>query len=796
MALTTTQLRRRYALLVSIFGALSMLSDQAMARSHRSSTQSRKHALPDMVISSNEQATLLQAQKVYDLLKTGDSKAAVIHAEQGLKKSPQHQNLGMAYANALFADGRFEDADSVVTKLIERLGVDDRLLVLQASIRRQLADAATNHLYLELEKHDLIAAIRFAKQTVMYAPDLMAYRLVLMDLLMQNQQFAAADVVASEAVAVDRDDVMPLLLRGLIRQQMGQRAAAVVDFSAVLQRDDLPLQEEKNYRLIIADAALAVGDAKSVLDVLHPLQGREKANPMVLWRQRFAQAMLAGNPQTMAIPAHPFTLDCHASAYGRVCAFSPANAVEDPAYTAATQAYKFAATKDASAALAQARQAVRLDPDNTSYQSLLLNLLIAQGQLEEADGIVSDVIERGTPTAALLAQRGDIRTKLGKKTLANDDFSAALKLDTLPLSETLSLQTRLGRKADARATLDKAVNAGERVAANDLDLAYLALSVGDDKRAAEAFAKSDKTNPLSAAGLQDAAYTTTRTSQDVQALAYWIRSADAIFYKPLELRNSTEIKSLLAARSNIAQLSREWGASASLSYRGAASALGSGATSTATNDSIQLGAEVYWRPLGYQNGRLLEVYARAFETPYSRAGGLTGSTSLLGVIGLRWKPWSAQNLVFSVNRLFPVGSQVASDVLANISYFNGVGGELRTEEPSWWTQQYYAEVGRYFQHPQNYAVANAKVGRSYRLDSISPDLVAFPHAVLAGEYSDAYAKRSAVGLGPGINFRYWYRQNAYNAHRSYFDVSLQYRAKLAGDELRAKGAFLTLLTSY
>ena len=42
------------------------------------------------------------------------------------------------------------------------------------------------------------------------------------------------------------------------------------------------------------------------------------------------------------------------------------------------------------------------------------------------------------------------------------------------------------------------------------------------------------------------------------------------------------------------------------------------------------------------------------------------------------------------------------------------------------------------------------------------------------------------GIGIGNNVRYWFREDAYNAPRSYVDFSLQYRVKVLGDE-RAEG---------
>jgi hypothetical protein len=286
-----------------------------------------------------------------------------------------------------------------------------------------------------------------------------------------------------------------------------------------------------------------------------------------------------------------------------------------------------------------------------------------------------------------------------------------------------------------------------------------------------------------------------RLGRDEQAKGYLTRAADVVLNKPNADRSNDDTASLQDVRRTMAGLTREWGTVASVSYRNAA--LGRlGADSAAATNSAQIGAEAYWRPLGQRNGKPLEIYARAFETVYSRNGDATGTNSLQTTVGVRYKPLSDQNLILSIGRTFPPSAFGRPDTLGQIAYSYTSGGDLRTNEDSWFTQQYYAELGRFSGAKQNYATANARIGMSYRLDSLSPNLVAIPHVVIADDYNNAYAKRNAFGLGPGLQMRYWYRQDTYNAHRSYVDLTLQYRVKLAGDEQRAKGAFLTLLTSY
>ena len=744
-----------------------------------------------------------EAQSIYDLIKKGDPKAALELAGRALEKAPTNEKLWVAYVNALYSDGQDSKADQVITTVIDRVGMNDTLLVLRETIRRQLAANATYAVYRSLEKGDHAAAIQAARETIVFAPDVMENRLLLINLLMNAQRYAEAEQSASEAITIDPEDVVPWMLRAYTRQYLGQRADTVADFDEVLRRPDLTRTEQKHYRAIMADAALAAAKPNEALDLLEPL-GESQFDPseaMITWRRRAALAQLfmqAGGTSPTADPLRPLILDCRTSPYGRECDLLPAMSSGDPAYRFAAQAFAALKDNDHPLALSMARLAVSLDPQNVDYQILLLNTLVLNGEWIEAERLASDSGNLGKPSAQLLVQRGDIRLKLGKSELANKDFAEALRLDTLPLPQTLALLAKLNRKSEARDRLASALKAGEKPANSDLDLAYLASNIGNDEVAIDAFQRSDQADGLGMLALQDAAYASIRIGHDQQAIAYLTRAVDDKERNtPLELRDSTEIQSLLNIRRTIAEVSRSWGTIASVSFRGATLATGAGLNSAAaSNDSVQIGTELYWRPYGYRNGKLFELYARAFETPYSSGGGLTGSTSLQGSVGMRLKPFSESNVIFAIGNLFPVNSQANRDWLAQVAYSTGEGGELRVDASDWWTQQVYVEAGHYLQQQQTYGTGNARWGRSYRLDDISSDLVAFPHAVLAADYNSDYFQRSAVGFGVGIQLRYWYRQDTHNAHRSYVDFLLQYRAKVSGDEQRAKGTFITVLTSY
>ncbi|HWV09365.1 MAG TPA: bacteriophage N4 adsorption protein A, partial [Pseudomonas sp.] len=109
-----------------------------------------------------------------------------------------------------------------------------------------------------------------------------------------------------------------------------------------------------------------------------------------------------------------------------------------------------------------------------------------------------------------------------------------------------------------------------------------------------------------------------------------------------------------------------------------------------------------------------------------------------------------------------------------------------------------------------------RVGRSYRLDAISDRLVLFPYAVVGADWLWNKNRASAniqgesfsvdqlgngsswsLGAGPGFNVRYWFREDHYNAPRSYLDLTTQYRFNIGGGSAdRARGLFINLTLSY
>ncbi len=178
-----------------------------------------------------------------------------------------------------------------------------------------------------------------------------------------------------------------------------------------------------------------------------------------------------------------------------------------------------------------------------------------------------------------------------------------------------------------------------------------------------------------------------------------------------------------------------------------------------------------------------------------KGGGPSGASTLQAALGARVEPFASVNAIFAIEKILPIGSDVRSDWLARAAYSTGFGDMRRLDVPSWWMGTVYGEIGHYLVNPSTYATANARFGRTYRVDAITPRLTMFPHAVIGADYDSAIDHSVPVGVGAGVSARYWFRGSNYDAPRSFVDLTVQYRFRLVGDD-RAKGVFFGAVFSY
>jgi len=328
-----------------------------------------------------------------------------------------------------------------------------------------------------------------------------------------------------------------------------------------------------------------------------------------------------------------------------------------------------------------------------------------------------------------------------------------------------------------------------------LSSAYVAQRAGDDRRAAAYFVQADEAGQLPPRAAGDAGYSAYRAHLDALAASYFRRAIDYGTSPPPGVAPATLLQ-LQDLRNAHADVTRDWGFTASVNYRGAG--LQPGVSTGAVPGSYnnwQMGVEGYWRPFGSLGDRNFEVYARAYQDVGAKGDAPSGISTALGAIGARAKPFASIDAVVAFERLIPIGSRAPSDWLLRVAYSGGFGTERRLDVPSWWTVQDYGEVGHYVSNGWNYGTGYLEAGRTWRLDTVSPKLTVFPYAVVGMDYDSSINHSVPVGMGVGISTRYWFRDSFYDAPRSYVDVAVQYRWRITGDD-RAGGVFFGAVLSY
>lgn len=482
----------------------------------------------------------------------------------------------------------------------------------------------------------------------------------------------------------------------------------------------------------------------------------------------------------------------------------------------ATQGYRALEQGNTAKAVDQARKAVAWAPEIGANQQLLISALLAAKDYPGAEQVASDALAVDGRQAAPWVLRSYARSRQGKAQAAEDDLRQAQSLAGLSAREARDLRSAQAQSSppvlfcqESTYGLTCAIspgNTGEQAPASDLQLAYDWVRDGDDEAAHAAFRKADATARLAPAPAQDAAYNAMRVHEDDEAVAYFKRVIDG----QTTAESPLSAQQLFDTRRTVGDVSRRLGLTSTTSYRGNSSsglsaAPGTSNSGSESNDLLQNSTELSWRPLGYRNGRFVELYGRITDTLWSRnSDSDTGAQALQGALGVRVKPFSSVNVMAALERTFPLGSSnVDGDWLVRLGYGSSIGTDLRVDVPSWWTSQLYAEVGHYITDSRDYFNSEWQVGRSYAIGGTGSRWVAFPHVVAAIDYdskmkSEAdgdFSSGDAGGIGIGNNVRYWFREDAYNAPRSYVDLSLQYRTRVFGED-RAKGVFARLTYSY
>lgn len=472
-----------------------------------------------------------------------------------------------------------------------------------------------------------------------------------------------------------------------------------------------------------------------------------------------------------------------------IAAAVPAQAQDAAAVQAATEGYARLNAGDLDAAVAAARRAVAAAPEHLDYRLLLADALLRAGRDEEAFVVLQPV--REVADYRVQTRLAQAAAASGHKAEAAKAFGAAAPLATEPESRAYLTRAQimtlveLDRRDEARAAFDAGWASGVLRGPAPLDTAMLAIAVGDDVKAQEAFKDAWRAAPLSGRVALDAGYSARRLGRDADAVRYFelglttIPEADATVERQRRHEIAREIETL----------KRRWGFTASIS-RGVATTT---ATATPGSENLtQAGLEAYYRLGGYRDGRPLDLFVRGFGTLDADQGGATGGDTIQGWAGLRWKPFSRTNLILEGSRMFKVGDLARDDTMLRAAWSAESSGDLRYDRASWTSWRLYGDVARILDDEQTLAVAEARAGRTWQVGDRTQIT---PFVRIRLNHDSLLPDPTAIGAGPGVAWRYWYRETGQAAPASYLDFNLGYDFSLSGDG-RSEGVSAGFILNY
>ena len=773
------------------------------------------------------------AQQAYDACKRRAYSSCVALAREAIRQRPDVMSLHLLLADALAAQRQYAEAGRVLNGAAARFGPDRQLAEQRRRVAALRAPAnAAGHVqakdeeggalltgaaletaqnaYKAYNAKDFAGAARYANEVIALRPDLKRFRLLLIDASSAAGDDAAAwdaDIAAvrqfgdSEPLRIRREFIGVGLGMKVAEDALNARQSGDTTRAIALARQAVVYAPARfDYRLQVIDGLLATGD----------LPGVERA---------MDDAITYDDTEIMA-----WTLR---------------------GYARAAQGKSEAANADLAQALKQADATAAV---RRSMQTIAADIWLAQGEPQRVIDVLGDLKPIDDDTDSLTT----MRVHSARKQLATAQAAAAapapsaeetaqrVAVAARPVIDCAASEfgsdcdlypadpgfapaqasARAAEAKDTKAALEyarQAVQAAPQDAQHRVDLvnalidakqeraatreskaivddglldalpplsaAYIAQRAGEDQTASDLFERADKITPLSIDERTDAAYSAMAARRNPLAIGHLERAIDEGLAPPEGDDPPPTPQAMLDMREAHAEATRNWGFDATLSYRGGGMPSGPLlATTPGEANAWQAGVEAYWRPFGPLGERMFEVYARAFESFGVKGGESSGAQTLQASVGARGKPFTDLNVIFALE-------------LARTAYSDGFGTERRIDVPSWWTGRVYAEAGRYLQAGTNYATANAEFGRTYRIDSVSSRWTVFPYVVVGADYDSNVNSSVPIGAGVGVSTRYVFRENKYDAPRSYVDVSLQYRFKLAGDD-RARGVFFNAIYSY
>ncbi|MEN8639489.1 NfrA family protein [Pseudomonas sichuanensis] len=793
------------------------------------------------------------ATKAYAAYNAGDMAAAERDGERAFRTDPSQGAWALLWLDSLEAQQRWADAATAAGTAIS-LGAPNTsdLEARRQTLNRRMAVRPAEQAYQALIANRPGDAVPLAREAVRLAPDIASHRLLLVTVLLLDNQPAAAEQAANQALEADDESTVMLVMRGYLRQYQGNAQAADSDFDSALAQDWLDEEQLRNVRLIAIDAALAGGDKARATTLLAPMDVTDEA--VGKRQQALADARTPATALNLSNYPAP-RQSCQDTPYGTQCELLPADA--GGAAGPASEAYAAYARQDYQEAIAQARKAVEQDPDNLEFQRLLTTALAAGNpqQAAEAEQRLSDAIARTPSDAELLMQRGYLRMRTAQPARAREDFRAARDTGKAPktvvLDEAYALSA-MGEKPAAVRQLKHAIDMD--------DAGTLQLDEQQRHNTRSAITAYDREwGATVTASYRGARPSTTIANAGQSSAGDSIFSTAELYWRPSQFNDQNGVLEVYGRMSNTL-----WDEGGRFKSAGAIDPCSHQALDDngSTDSKSVSGFPSTIASLGMRYSLSDTGFTFGLERRFLIGSATREGTANPGKNSVRCE---FQQTVQEANTLnqdpaaringalmtYKLKDDSAGGWLAYATYGFYRGTELRMER-SWWTVDAYSQLGYSLEdnaakytlydvdnegsrtralgtadgqllRKQLFLSNEVRLGRSFRLTEISPNLVLFPHVVGAadwiwqkdevtdlkgksglladidsGKYSMTRDQSSwSMAAGPGVALRYYFREDHYHTPRSYLDWTAQYRFAIGGGASdRAEGLFMNLTLSY
>lgn len=838
--------------------ALSGLAAAPQARGVAAggAARSGRNARPSPADQAYQRAFVLATQ-AYEAYNNDRMAEAASKAEQAFREQPQQGAWAALWVASLEAQQQLEQADAAAASAIQ-LGAPNvgDLQAKRLALGRQRAVKPAQQGYQALIAQDFAAAAGFARQAVERAPDVASHRLLLMTAQMLDEQLPAAEATADQALDNDSDDTVARVMRGYLRQRQMKTVQANADFDAALEQDWLDPQQQRNVRLLAVDAALAAGDPQRAARLLLPLQhdnpadldadSRKLIDQAVAERVKALRHAHAATDLSLSVYPAPFQ-QCRDTPYGTQCEVMPADLQGEGG--ASQRAYAAFGRRDYQEAIRQAQQALNDDPGNATLQALLTTTLAAgnREQAAQARQRLDALLMAKPDDVGALMQRGYLNQRSGRPEQALADFRAAEATGKAPPGVLLDQAYASAASGDNRQAVTLL-----RGAIDSADLGTLKLDKAQRYNTRSSIANlSREWGIIASAGyrgarqaatnLGGAAISTPGDSAFGTVEAFWRPS-------PTHNRHGT-----LEAYARLANTLYDGGGTFESiqavdpctgevrdDERARAERLSHSRSIAGWPSSI---ASFGVRYAFAQTGLSAGIERRQFIGSATRNGGIYPDSA---AVQCRIQVESYRPLQINALARYRLDSQ-AGGWMSYLTYGFYKGTGVRADVNQWWTLSGYAQAGYSWddnkahftldsldangdptrrildsdgrlRRQQWFGAGELRAGRSYRFGADQTRWVINPYLVIGADWVDQRsrvrgidypligvqsfalsdtARSWSLGAGPGVGVRYWFREDHYNAARSYLDLGVQYRFALGGgDTPRAKGLFATATLYY